>query len=352
MRKIYCLAIIALAAISVSGCTLSIGEKTVDTNVTGGLFKTMDNGVSWQQLGAVSAVDGKKLDIFALDTSVLAVDPGDPKAFYMGTFADGLFFTYDAGASWQLARSFGQKAVIDVAIDPKNKCNIYVTAVGRVFQSTDCNRSWREIYSDNNKYELIYSVVVDHFNSNNIYISNNRGDVIKSADAGQTWQILKNLGGAVRKLVMDPKDSRLMMAAVDGKGLFKTTNAGQSWQDMSEQLKDIKANKGFRDLIAAPSALGFYLLAVDKGLFQTANYGEDWTEVNLISKENRANINALAVSHFNEKMIYYLTDTTFYATLDGGQNWSSRKLPSPRQGSRILASPVKDGAVYIGVKIQ
>lgn len=336
----------------VSGCVLDFNKKNVDANVTGGVFKTVDDGASWRQLGLVATVGDKKPNVFNLDSSVLVADPSDNKAFYMGTFADGLFYTYDAGASWQVARGFGQKAVIDVAIDPKNKCNVYVAAVGRVFQTTDCNRSWQEIYSDNNKTELIYSVVIDHFNSDNVYISNNRGDVIKSVDGGRNWKIIKNFGGAVRKLVMDPRDSRFLMAAVDSKGLFASTNSGVSWQDLTSRMKDIKPGKGFRDLVASPSVAGLYLLAIDKGLYKTVNYGEDWTEVSLISKENRANINALAVSPFNAQAIYYVTDTTFFATQNGGQSWSSRKLPTPRKGSVILASPVKDGAVYIGVKTQ
>jgi len=356
MLKNRILALLALfvGTVFVSGCSLTVGQpqKTVDETLTAGIFKTVDRGLTWQQLGWVPTVGDKKVNLFGMNTSVLVADPSDAKAFYLGSFADGIFYSYDAGGSWQVMRALGQKAIIDIAVDPKNKCAIYAATVGRIFKTLDCGRNWQEVYSDNDKRMLIYSVVVDHYNSDNIYIANARGDVIKSEDAGKTWRTLSNFKNEVKKLVMDPKDSRTLIAVVYGKGLFKTTDGGNNWQDLTPRLKIVKADRGFRDLVASPSDSGFYLLAVDYGLFKTANYGEDWTEINLIPPERKSYINALAIDNFNNKVIYYDTDTTFYATIDGGQNWSSLKLPSPRKGSKILTSSVKDGAVYLGVKTQ
>ncbi len=352
MTKFRSLFLLALVAILASGCTLSVGQpKTVDQSLTGGIYKTLDRGATWQQLGRVPVIGVKPIDIFGLDTSVLVADPSDAKAFYMGTFADGAFYSYDSGGSWQVMRSLGQKAIVDLAVDPKNKCIIYAATVGRIFKTIDCGRNWQEIYSDNNKELVIYSVVVDHFNSQIVYMANARGDVIKSEDAGKSWKTLTNFGNnEIRRLVMDPKDSRILLAMVFTKGLYITKDSGATWTDLTPRLREVKADKGYRDLVASPSQPGFYLLAVDYGLFKTANYGADWTEINLIPPERRSYINALAMSPFDNKIIYYDTDTTFYSSIDGGANWTSRKLPSPRKGSRILVSPAKDGAVYIGVK--
>jgi photosystem II stability/assembly factor-like uncharacterized protein len=194
--------------------------------------------------------------------------------------------------------------------------------------------------------------VVDHFNGKIIYIANARGDVIKSEDGGQSWRTMNNFGASIKKLVMDPKDSRVLIAMVPNKGLFKTTDGGLTWQDLTTQLKLVQADMNYRDLVASPTAAGFYLLAVNYGLFKTSNYGDDWTEIKLIPPERKTLVNALAVNQFDNKIIYYDTDTTFYSTIDGGVNWSSRKLPTTRKGSSILSSPVKDGAVYVGVKTQ
>ena len=352
MKKFRSLFLLSVVAVALSGCTLSVGAPKVDESVTGGIFKTVDQGVSWQQLGRIPVIGGKDFNLFNINTSVLKADPSDPKAFYMGSFADGIFYSYDSGGSWQIMRSLGQKAIIDLAVDPKNKCNIYVATVGRIFKTVDCGRTWQETYSDNVKTLNIYAVVVDHFNSNIIYIGNARGDFMKSDDAGKSWRTLKNFGGEIEKIVMDPKNSRLMLVATHSKGLHRTRDGGATWEDLTPRLQQVKADKGYRDLVASPSTPGFYLMAVDYGLFKTANYGDDWTEIKLIPPERKSYINALAVDNFSNKIIYYDTDTTFYATIDGGVNWSSRKLPTPRKGSKILVSPVKDAAVYIGTKIQ
>jgi len=351
MKKFLLLAAAAVIAVSVSGCSLTIGSnKKIDETVTGGIFKTDDLGATWQQLGLIPTIGADKLNLYSLDTSVLKVDPSDARAFYLGTFADGIFYSYDAGASWLVMRGLGQKAIVDIAVDPKDKCVIYAATVGRIFKTTDCGRAWEEIYADNVKTMIIYAVTVDHFNSQIVYAANARGDVMKSQDGGKSWRTLVNFGVEVKKLVMDPGNSRVLLALARGKGLFKTADGGASWEDLTPRLQLVKADKNYRDLTASPAAKGLYFLAVDYGMFKTANYGEDWTEIKLLTPVRRSYINAVAASPLNKQAIYYDTETTFYSSQDGGDTWTSRQLPTSRQGSSILVSPAKDGAIYLGTR--
>lgn len=351
MRRLILLSLV-LASTALMGASCSVGgsQKTVDESTTAGIYRTLDQGLTWRQLGVIATATAAKKNLFGMDTSVLVADPSDNQAMYMGSFADGIFYTYDGGASWQIMRSLGQKAIIDIAIDPKDKCVIYAATVGRIFKTADCGRVWREIYSDNDKTQLIYSIVVDHFNPKILYMSNARGDVIKSDDAGETWRTMINFKNQVTKLVMDPKNSRLIFACTEGKGVQKTMDGGVSWEDLTPKLKDVKADRGFRDMIASPSQAGLYFLAVDYGLVKTANYGNDWTEIKLIIPERRSFIKSIAVNPTDPLKIYYDTTTTFYSTVDGGANWASTKLPSPRLGSTILVSTAKGNPIFLGVR--
>jgi len=351
MRRLISLSLI-LASVALMGASCSVGgtPPAVDENTTAGIYRTLDQGLTWNKLGVIATASAQKKNLFGMDTSVLVADPSDNQAMYMGTFADGVFYTYDGGASWQIMRALGQKAIIDFAVDPQDKCNLYAATVGRIFKSVDCGRSWREIYSDNDKTQLIYSIVVDHFNPKILFMSNARGDVIKSDDAGETWRTVVNFKSQVSKLVMDPKNSRLIFACTEGKGIQKTLDGGVSWEDLTPKLKDVKADRGFRDMIASPSQPGLYFLAVDYGLVKTANYGNDWSEIKLIIPERRSFIKSVAVNPLDPAKIYYDTSTTFYSTVDGGVNWASTKLPSPRLGSTILVSTAKGNPIFLGVR--
>lgn len=354
MRRISLL-FLALSAVVLfgSGCTLGVDQsKKASEDTTGGIFLTLDQGLTWKQLGLISSVSAKKLHILNLDTSILVADPSDDQALYMGTFGDGIFYSYDAGLSWQHVKALGQNGIIDLAIDPKDKCTVYASTVGRIFKSVDCSRTWREIYSDNDKYQHIHSILVDHFNSRIVYMANDRGDVIKSEDAGETWRTMINFKTGVKKLVMDPKNSRLLFACTDGKSIQKSLDGGKSWQDLSLALKNINAKQGFRDFIASPSQEGLYFLAVDYGLFKTANYGNDWSELKLILPEKRSYIKALAVNPTDARKIYYVTESTFYSTVNGGDQWASLRLPTSRQGYQLLVSAAKGNPIYLGVKKQ
>ena len=347
--KIFALAVVAAG---LGGCTIGVGNssQTVDTTNAGGVFKSVDGGLKWRQQGLLAAVNQKQPNFFPADSLFLALDPSDRQAVYFGSSDGGLFFSYDGGGSWRLARALGQRQVGDLAVDPKNKCQLYAASLQKIFKSSDCSRTWQEIYSDNEATALINSLLVDRYNPSIVYFGNSRGDVIKSSDGGKSWRTLKNFGDSIKKLVLDPADSRILLAGTDRHGLFISRDSGNNWLDLKESLQTAKAGKALKDVVPVPSQRGGYLLAVDDGLFKTVNYGQDWTELKLLPPEGRSDIRVVAVSAKNPQKIYYLTKTTFASTVDGGQNWLSHRLPTPRFGSTLLIDPADDNIIYLGVK--
>ena len=58
----------------------------------------------------------------------------------------------------------------------------------------------------------------------------NGGTILKSTDAGATWNILSSTGfGNVNKILIDPSDTTKMYCSIEGGGLYKSTNSGASW---------------------------------------------------------------------------------------------------------------------------
>ncbi|MFH1413041.1 MAG: hypothetical protein ABIG10_03395 [bacterium] len=332
-----------------AGCSLSLTGGTDNDGVNGGLFKTATGGSSWHQPVLISSTSGKPGNIANLNVVSLVMDPSDSQAIYYGSLSNGLFYTYSGAGSWRRAIGLGQIPIGDIAVDAKNKCVIYVVSNSKVFKSEDCSRNWSEIYSDNDPRVIFTSVVVDYYDPSNVFIANTRGDIIKSSNSGQSWQTLYNFGATVKKVLISPHDSRIMMVATTDKGIFRSMNNGQSWVDLNQTLKEFNNSKKVRDIIASKKQAGMWLLATEYGLLQSVNNGDGWTNIELILPERRSIINAIGMSYQNVNKIYYVTNTTFYSSIDEGVNWTSRELPTARRGWRLLVDPDDDNIVYLGV---
>ena len=167
---------------------LLIGQGCVQiqskpTGVDGGVFKSADKGVSWQQKSAIAAV-GQPRSFGGLNVTALAFDPADRKAVYAGTEDQGLFFSYDAGESWQHAAALGRVRVNAAAVSPANKCAVFAATGNRVMRTNDCSRTWENVYFDSRPDARVTEVKVDFFNANNVYAGTSKGDLLKSGDGG------------------------------------------------------------------------------------------------------------------------------------------------------------------------
>ncbi|PKM87849.1 hypothetical protein CVU83_02450, partial [Candidatus Falkowbacteria bacterium HGW-Falkowbacteria-2] len=73
-----------------------------------------------------------------------------------------------------------------------------------------------------------------------------------------------------------------------------------------------------------------------------------WENIKLITPEKDAIINAVAVNPKNSQELFYVTNTTFFRSLDGGVTWTSKKLPTTRAGSDLLVDFNNPNIMYMG----
>jgi len=59
----------------------------------------------------------------------------------------------------------------------------------------------------------------------------------------------------------------------------------------------------------------------------------------------------MAVNPQNTQEIYYVTNTTFYRSLDGGENWKTIKMPTSAIGWKLLIDPKEPNIIYLGIKL-
>lgn len=185
----------------------------------GKLLRSQDSGDSWQEIYIISKSGPtvNNLEIDTLNNSII----------YLGTSEGGFLKSTDFGSSWETIKWF-PSGVIDIKVDSKNNQIIYaITADQGLFRSTDQGRNWQQ-WEGAGK---IISVLIDPRDSKILY-ANLKYGLLKSQDAGQTWQKINILIPAnsisISAIVQDQQNVDTLYYGA-GSVLYRTLNAGQTW---------------------------------------------------------------------------------------------------------------------------
>ncbi|MDE0899443.1 MAG: hypothetical protein OSA81_10530 [Longimicrobiales bacterium] len=204
--------------------------------------------------------------------AALAVVESKPQMFYLGTASGGLWKTGDHGTSWTpLFDDQPTSSIGDVTIDQANP-NLVWVGTGEpqnrqsspwgngVYKSMDGGENWAHMGLEETKH--IARVLIHPRNPDVVYVaavgdlwgpSPERG-VFRTTDGGQTWEnvlFIDEDTGAI-DLAMDPDDPMTLFAAMyqrrrtgwgfngggPGSGLYRTMDGGANWTELTEGLPE------------------------------------------------------------------------------------------------------------------
>lgn len=330
-----------------SGCSLFPSQDKQGDD--GGVYKSADKGDSWRQAVLIPSVNETKPNIATVNVLTLEPDPQDRYALYIGTRANGMFYTYNGAAGWFKAPVVTQSQVNDIAVDPQSKCAVYLASGNQVFKTTDCSRSWQGTYVQNDPTQLITVLDIDHFNTAIIYAGDIKGNLFKSLDYGISWTNIARFNNSIKEIIVDNIDTRIIYVATQSKGIKKSNDGGETWKDIKEPLKEFPGSDTYQKLIVNPGKVNSLFYASLYGLLKTVDGGESWEEIPLLTPPRSVTIFALAVNPHNDQEIYYTTNRTFYKTVDGGENWITKKLPTGRIPNQLFVDPEEPNIIYMGV---
>lgn len=165
---------------------------------------------------------------------------------------------------------------------------------------------------------------------------------------GWTWLGPGNAGGRTRAIVIHPTKPGTMWVASASGGIWKTTNAGQSWAP----LDDFMATLLLSTLIIDPTnpdvlfaGTGEYFgLGVGAGVFKTTNGGTTWTQLPSTANANWVNVNRLAMP-LDGSSLLAATANGFWRSTDKGANWT---LVNPGFGNDVVFHPSDSTRVLAG----
>lgn len=354
MRRFFTLfALVSVVLLTGASCITTSGSGTG----TMGIYRSDDKGDSWAAAMSVPTATGVK-SINGVNVFRLHTDPSDPGAIYLASRGQGLVYTYDYGATWRTVDVFNGKFIYGLAVDPNNKCTIYVSDGANIYKTVDCSRTWKLTYTEQRPNQRFVSLAVDYGNSKIIYGGIVGGDVLVSSDAGASWRVVKRFGFELQYLATDPTSPKRLYAATQRNGLFRSDDGGENWIDLNSDLDKFNDSKTFYRLVLNPGQKDSLFWISKYGILRSDNAGQSWTEMKLITPPGSVNIYSFAINPDNQKEIYYtgtiLGDkdvhvrSTFYKSVDGGNNWVTKKLPTNTIPTYLLINPQNSSQLMLG----
>jgi photosystem II stability/assembly factor-like uncharacterized protein len=139
-----------------------------------------------------------------------------------------------------------------------------------------------------------------------------------------------NLGGRTRTLVFDPTDPDTMYTAGVSGGVWKSTDAGASWDALDDTMANLAVttiviDPTDPDTLYAGTGEGFFPGSGPAGrgfgIFKTTDAGATWTQLPNTASGLFYYVNRLAISPNDPRRIYAATRTGVWLSPDAGDSW-------------------------------
>jgi hypothetical protein len=147
-----------------------------------------------------------------------------------------------------------------------------------------------------------------------------------------TWGALGpgNVGGRTRAILVDPTPpgNTYYAGGVAG-GVWKSTNAGASWTPVGDAMANLAVssmamNPAAPSQILAGTGEGYYNIDAVRGagIFKTTNSGGTWTQLTATNNANFYYVNDIVWS-LTTGFVYAATRTGVWRSTNGGTTWTS-----------------------------
>lgn len=343
----------------------------------GGVWKTENAGWTWFNIS----------DGFFKTGSVgaVAVAESDPNVVYAGmgehaprgvmsSYGDGVYKSTDAGKTWKKMGLDLTRQISYIRIHPQNPDVVFVAAQGAmhgvgedrgVYKSIDGGLSWKKVLyidentgcadlsMDMNNPRILYAAMWDHRRLPWQMRSGGKGSGLwKSTDAGETWNRLdKGLPKELGKMsiAVSRANSEKVYALIESDterelgGLFVSTDAGKSWSRISKDHRLVQRAWYYIEVFADPQNENLVYVLNSPGL-KSIDGGKTWSNI----RGTHGDYHQIWINPNNNKNMVISNDGGAAVTFNGGAVWSTENNQPTAQFYRVNADNLFPYNVYGG----
>ena len=289
-----------------------------------------------------------------------AVDPDNRDRYFVAVSSGGVWKTENSGTTWQpVFDGEGSYSIGCVTLDPNNPHVVWVgtgennsqRSVGYgdgVYKSMDGGKSWRHMGLEDSQH--IGQIVVDPRDSDVVYVAaqgplwNSGGDrgLYKTTDGGETWNKVLEISDdtGVSEVLLDPRDPDTVYASayqrrrrqwtlINGgpeSGLHKSTDGGESWTQLAGGLPTGEVGRiGMAMAPSNPDVLYAVIEATedeDAGFYRSTDRGASWHKRSDYVSGSPQYYQELFVDPHDPDRIYSM-DTWLHLSTDGGATFNN-----------------------------
>lgn len=290
---------------------------------TGGLFKTGDNGVTFNPVFDDQPV---------LSIGAVAIAPSDSEVVWVGTgeandrnsseWGNGVYRSTDSGATWQSVGLKESRAIARIVVHPTKPEIAYVAAVGNLwkdggerglYKTMDGGKTWKRVLqaaAPNDSKTGCGDVVMDPAHPDTLYAT-------LYARQRTPWSFASGVTAT---------------NGADVGGIFKTTDGGATWKKLTDGLPGKTGRIGLAIAASKPNIV-MAIVQSDEGgasdirdlrsrqggVFRSENGGEKWTRMSDIDPRPFY-FSQIRIDPANDQRVYVL-GMAVLASDEGGKNF-------------------------------
>jgi photosystem II stability/assembly factor-like uncharacterized protein len=327
---------------------------------TGGIMKTTDNGATYTgvfEKESVAAIGA--LAIAPSERGVIWVGTGEANDRNSSGWGDGVYRSADSGATWANVGLKASKTIARIVVHPSDPRTAWVAAMGDLwtpggergcFKTTDAGATWKLVLSAPAPYG-------DRVGCGDIAMDPRNPDVLYAALYARRRFPWRFVSGA---------------DATDGKdlgGIFKSTDGGGTWTKLSAGLPPRTQRIGLavypgdpRIVYAVVQSDAGGTSGIDElkskagGVFRSDDAGEHWTRMSQLDPRPFY-FSQIRIDPANDKRIYVL-GFILHVSEDGGRTWREDRFKKIHPDNHELVidprTPERlllgtDGGLYLSV---